>query len=234
MPPKIVPLALGILIIASSQIIAQQKLLSGSPTASPTATPTPRPLSPQQQQKVQEIAEKLQERTGNAAGKVFGAIQKQEGEVYLKFVYFLKPERLDPNSFASKDEITEWRKLLQDLKEKEATLETSYTNADLDLGTALIQQQISPPAAMQIKKTLLASFPWDAIKAKSQLMHEFLAEHSDLLDFFDQNWDSWKPGKEAHTAAFDNPDLAGKYDGLKNKITATSDQLKDKYQAMVK
>jgi hypothetical protein len=86
---------------------------------------------------------------------------------------------------------------------------------------------------MQIKKTLLASLPWDVIKAKSQLMRDFLSEQTELLNFYDQNWGAWKPGTEPNTAVFDNPDLANKYQALKSKIAATTDQLKIKYQAMV-
>ena len=109
----------------------------------------------------------------------------------------------------------------------------AYTNAEIDLGNALIQQQISLPAAMEIKKTLIATIPWEIIKSKSELMHDFLAEHTELLNFYAQHWGSWKSGAEPDTARFDSPDLASKYQNLKSKIAATTDQLKTKYQALV-
>ena len=231
MPPKIIRLSLAFLIITSSTgLSGQEKPVGSHPTASQPAK------SPSQytQQQLQEMAEKLYERTGIASAKVLGGIQKQESAVYLKLSYFRKPERLDPNTYASKEEIAEWQKLLQELKEKEDALEKSYTNVDIDLRTALIEQQISLPAAQQIKKTLLVSFPWDMIRIKTQLMHEFISDHSELLAFYDQNWGTWKAGTEPGMPAFDNPNLASKFQNLKMKINSTGQQIEDKYKEITR
>jgi len=227
MLPKIICLNFILLITTSlTRLWAQEKPTVPHHAASQSA----KPLSQYTQQQLQEMAEKLYERTGIASAKVLGSIQKQESAVHLKFSYFRKPERLDPNTYASKEEIVGWQKLLQELKEKEDALEKSYTNADIDLGTALIQQQISSPAAQQIKETLLASFPWDTIRTKTQLMHKFISDHSDLLAFYDQNWGTWKAGTEPGALVFDNPNLASKFQNLKKKINSIGQQIEDKYK----
>ena len=136
---------------------------------------------------------KLQDRIKKAADAVIGRIQKEEADVHLKFTYLRKPERLDPNSYGSKDDITVWRNSLEQLKNKEDGLDKLYADADLDLGNALVQQRINQSIADQIKNELLQSFPWSVIKKKSEQMHEFIAEHDDLLTFYDTN--SGLPGK---------------------------------------
>ena len=107
-----------------------------------------------------------------------------------------------------------------------------YADADLDLGNALIQQQINQSVADQVKNELLKSFPWTVIKKKSELMRDFIAEHDDLLTFFDKNWGSWKPGSKPGTATFDDPQLATTFQDLKNKINATGQQIEDQYKVM--
>src|ERR1700719_3356441 len=152
---------------------------------------------------MQEMVSKLQDRIKKAADAVLGRIQKEEADVHLKFTYLRKPERLDPNSYSSKDDITVWRNSLEQLKNKENGLDKLYADAELDLGNALVQQRINQSIADQIKNELLQSFPWSVIKKKSELMHEFITEHDDLLTFYDSNWGSWKPGSEQGTATFD-------------------------------
>ena len=54
---------------------------------------------------MQEMISKLQDRIQKAADAVIGRIQKEEVAIRLKFYYFRKPERLDPNTYASKEEL---------------------------------------------------------------------------------------------------------------------------------
>jgi hypothetical protein len=79
----------------------------------------------------------------------------------------------------------------------------------------------------------LKSFPWTVIKKKSELMQEFIAEHDDLLTFYDTNWGSWKTGSEPGTAIFADHKLAATFQGMKDKINATGQQIEEQYKVMV-
>ena len=48
---------------------------------------------------------KVQDRIRNATDQVMGRIQKAESELYIRFWYFNKPNRLDPNTYSSKEDI---------------------------------------------------------------------------------------------------------------------------------
>lgn len=182
---------------------------------------------------MQEMIAKLQDRIQKAADAVIGRIQREEAAVRLKFSYFRKPERLDPNTYGSKEDITSWRTSLQQLKEQENGLDKLYADAELDLGNALVQQRINQSIADQIKNELLKSFPWTAIKKKSGLMRDYISEHDELLTFYDTNWGTWKPGSDAGTATFADAKLAATFQNLKDKINATGKQLDEQYKTMV-
>jgi hypothetical protein len=209
-----------------------------SQAVAPSQTPGPRPApssgSPKyNDQQMKEMISKLQDRIQKAADAVLGRIQKEEVDIRLKFSYLRKPERLDPNSYGSKDDVKTWRDSVQQLKDKENGLDKLYADAEPDLGNALIQQRINQSVADQIKNELLQSFPWAVIKKKSELMRDFIAEHDDLLNFYDQNWGSWKAGSTPGTATFDDPKLAATFQDLKGKINNTGKQIEDQYKAMV-
>src|ERR1700680_2634398 len=72
-----------------------------------------------------------------AADKVLNRIQSEENDLYLRVSYFEKPERLNPNSYASKEELGQWQTLLQQLKEKHELVSQLYTNVGKDLETEL-------------------------------------------------------------------------------------------------
>ncbi|MBV9672247.1 MAG: hypothetical protein JO076_05405, partial [Verrucomicrobia bacterium] len=136
------------------------------------AAPTPAPSNNNQdrtgkrftQEQLEEMTTRLHERVGKAADQVIGRIQQQESDIRIKYNYFRKPERLDPNSFAAKDEILQWRQSLQDLKAKQDMLEILYSDVDQNLESALLDQKINPAVADQVKRELLQSFPWESIK----------------------------------------------------------------------
>ena len=180
------------------------------------------------EEQMQAMISKLQDRIKKAADAVLGRILKEETDVHIRFNYLRKPERLDPNAYGSKDDIVVWRGSLQQLKDKENGLDKLYADADLDLGNALIQQQVNQSVADQIKNELLKSFPWSVIKKKSELMRDFTSEHDALLTFLDKNWGTWKPG----TAIFGDPHLAATFRDLQNKINATGQQIEDQYKLM--
>jgi hypothetical protein len=200
-----------------------------APSRSPGTKPGPTSTPKYTDEQVQEMVSKVRDRIKNAADQVLGRFQKEEGDLYLRFSYFNKPNRLDPNTYATKEEIAVWQQSLQQLKEKEASLEKLYSEADQDLGNALIQQRINTALAEQIKNELLKTFPWETIRKKSQLIQEFVAENGSLLAFYDQNWGTWKPG----AAPFSDPKLAATYQSLKEKITATGTQIEGEYKTML-
>jgi hypothetical protein len=230
-PPQLAALTLCLCFaLAPTTLNAQNQ--SASPSQTPKASPAEgRPQFSQDQMK--EMIEKLRDRVGNAANQVIGRIQREETDLRIKFSYLRKPDRLDPNSYASRDEIAQWRGSVQQLKDKEDLLERLYAQADQDLGNALIQQKINAAIADQIRNELLKSFPWSTIKRKNELMREFIAEHFELLAFYDKNWGSWKPGHEPGTPTFDNRQLAAAFENLKEKINTTGLQIEDQYKVMV-
>jgi hypothetical protein len=234
--------------LAPTALNAQNQAATPSQTAKPgpssqtakpgppsqTAKPGPAEGKPQfTEDQMKEMIDKLRDRVGNAANQVIGRIQKEETDLRIKFSYLRKPDRLDPNTYASRDEIAQWRGSVQQLKEKEDLLERLYADADQDLGNALIQQKVNAAIADQIRNELLKSFPWSTIKRKNELMREFIAEHFELLAFYDKNWGSWRPGREPGTPTFDNRQLAAAFDNLKEKINTTGLQIEDQYKVMV-
>jgi hypothetical protein len=212
-------------------ILPLSALHAQSPTASPPTGQTPSPKYTQEQ--MQEMIAKLRERIGRAADQVLGRIRKEELDLNIRFSYFRKPERLNPATYASKDDLEQWRQSLQKLKEKADTVEKLYSNADQDLGNALIQQRINQGIAEQVKNELLKSFPWDVIKKKNQLMKEFVPAFADLLTFYDKNWGSWKTDTAAGAPSFDDSKLASTYQNLKDKINTIGAQIEEQYKTML-
>ncbi len=218
--------------------LAPATLRAQNQAAAPSQTPAAKPGAgggqrPYTDAQIQEMISKLHDRIGNAANQVIGRIQKEETGLRIKYSYLRKPERLDPNTYGSRDEIAQWRESIQQFSEKEELLERLYANADQDLGNALTQQKINHAVAEQIKNELLKSFPWSTIKKKNELMREFATENNELLAFYDKNWGTWKAGPEKGVPTFDDQHLTATYQNLKEKINTTSLQIEDQYKAMV-
>jgi hypothetical protein len=211
---------------------AQTPLLPAA--KSPTAKPTPSAGPQFSEQQLQEMIAKLQDRIQHAADAVIGRIEKMEADIHLRFSYLRKPARLDPNSYGSKADVTSWRTSVQQLRDMENTLDKLYANAETDLGTALVQQQINPAIADQIRNELLKSFPWPTIKKKSELMKQFIDAHEELLAFYDKNWGAWKRGPTPGTAVFDDPNVSATFQTLKGKINTIGQQIDDQYTALVR
>ena len=194
----------------------------GAPAPS---APSPNPNIQAHQRQFAEV----QDRVGVAAGEVMRRIVQAENDVYIRFSYFKKPERLDPNSFATKDEVASWVKSLDELKAREAALDRLYSNADSDLQNALVAQQIPSQYADQIKKQLLKSFPWDTIQKKRQLMQDYITSHGELLALYDKNWGAWKKGNDPQKPVFDDPSVGATYAKLRDKLISTGKQLEDQF-----
>ena len=226
-PPQSVGLTLCVCFaLMPATLPAQNDAASRTPAAKPgPSTPTPKYTEEQ----LQEMVSKLQDRVHNAADQVLGRIQREESELYVRFSYFNKPNRLDPNAYSSKEDIALWQQSLQRLREKEVTLEKLYADVDLDLGNALLQQKINPALTEQIKNELLKSFPWETIRKKNQLMQEFITEHGDLLALYDQSLGTWKPAN----GTFNDQKLTATYKNLKEKIVATGLQIEGEYKTML-
>jgi hypothetical protein len=211
-----------------------QSQAAATPSQTPAPKSAPNAGTPKYtQEQMEEMINKLQDRIKKAADSVLGRIQKEEAGVRLKFSYFRKPERLDPNTYRSKEDVVAWRDSLQKFRDQENGLDKLYANAEQDLGNALVQQRINQAIADQIKNELLKSFPWGVIKRKSSLMRDFIAEHDDLLTFYDKNWGSWQPASEGSAPIFADPKLAAAFRALKDKINGTGAQIEDQYKMMM-
>jgi hypothetical protein len=206
---------------------AAPKASPANPTASPKAGGSPPSL--QEQQQFQAKIVELQSRIGRAAEGPMSQIADAENELYIRFAYFKKPERLDPTNFGSKDELQAWQNSLGELKTKEANVEKLYATASDALFNALTQQRITYSLADQIRKELVKSFPWDTIQKKEILMQQFIDAHGELLTLYDKNWGSWKSGGSPGHPVFDDPQLQSGFTKLCDKINSSGRQIEDLY-----
>jgi hypothetical protein len=99
-----------------------------SSSPSPHGSQTPKYTDEQ----MQEMAAKLQERIGKATDAVFGRIQKEESDLHIRLSYLTKPDRLNPSTYTSKDDVMQWQQSLQQFKERANSLAKLYENANLD------------------------------------------------------------------------------------------------------
>jgi hypothetical protein len=185
--------------------------------------PSPGPQSANQQQL---------ERLAKAADKVLDKIQTEENVLYSRLNYFEKPERLDPSSYASKDEIAQWRNILQQLKAQHDKVADLYANVAKELDEALKSAGENEEIAARFKKLILDGFPWDQIERKKKLIADFIEEHGNLLTFYDKNWGSWVKGSDPRKPEFTSGSAGNIYKRLRDQIVSTSDQIQKEYKAM--
>jgi hypothetical protein len=172
------------------------------------------------------------ERLTNAAGKVIDRIQGGESDLHLRLSYFEKPDRLDPNSYASKDEVTQWQGTLQQLKAQHDRVAQMYTDLGKDLNTALQGTGSNPAITSGFRKYIMDGFPWPTIEKKSGLIADYIDEHQKLLLFYQKNWGSWIPGGTSDNPAFNSASAAAIYKKLRAQILATGDELEKAYKEM--
>ena len=191
---------------------------ASTPRAAVAVRPTPNP---------QQL-----ERLAHIAGKVLDQIQTEENDLYQRLSYFEKPERLDPSSYASKDEIAQWKGILQQLKDKSEKVAALYADLGKDLDTALKNGGANDEVAGAMKRAIMDGFPWEDIQKKKQLIADFIEEHGKLLVFYEKNWGSWVKGSDAKKPEFTSSSASNIYNQLRDKIVSTRDQIQKAYKAM--
>ena len=172
------------------------------------------------------------EQLAKVADKVLDQIQTEENDLYLRLNYFEKPERLDPSSFASKDEIVQWQGVLQQLKEKSDEVAGLYANVSKDLDAALKGAGANEEVVAGFKKLILDGFPWDQIQKKKELISDFIEAHGKLLSFYEKNWGSWVKSSNPAKPEFTSASAASIYKRLRDIIISTTDQIQKEYKAM--
>jgi hypothetical protein len=223
-------------VLLDSRVIAQTAPPSGSPSVTNRGglpghnAPTPKgsasKLSPEEQKaKIQEAVALLKERIGVATDIVMHRIMNQEKDLRIRFNYFQKPERLNPNNFGSQEEIQPWIKLTDELQHSRDLTAKLYGDASEDLERELIAQRIAPAMADAVRREIINSFPWDEIAKKNDLFNTYITDHRQLLNFFDQNWATWNKEKPYFSEAKAESD----YEKLCGEITGTGKQIEELY-----
>jgi hypothetical protein len=224
-----------IAIFAAGPLLSEQAQTNG-PTRKPASSdpaaraqgsqsgPTPAPQPSANPQQLERLAK--------AADKVLDKIQTEENDLYLRLSYFEKPERLDPGSFASKDEIAQWQGILQQLKQQNDKVAELYSNAGKELDAVLKSAGANEEVASRFKKLILDGFPWDQIEKKRKLITDFIEEHGKLLTFYDKNWGSWIKNSDPKKPEFTSAFAGNIYKRLRDQIVSTSDQIQKEYKAM--
>jgi hypothetical protein len=222
------PLVFAALIFLGDRASAQTPLLSPSlPGIRRSVTPAQAaaPKGSQSKESAEEQKARfeasiavLKDRIGDATNKVMAKIIDQEKDLRMRLGYFEKEDRLDPNNFASKEEIQNWQKLVDQFQQSRDLVAKLYGNASEDLETALVGERIAPALAGAIRKEIISSFPWDDIAKKDDLITTYTGFHRQLLTFFDQNWKAWN----AKQPYFTDQKLESDYEKLREQIASTS------------
>jgi hypothetical protein len=204
-----------------------QKMNSGNPALrspeKPSGTATPGEL----QVNPQEL-----ERLTKAADKVLNRIQSEENDLYLRVSYFEKPERLNPNSYGSKEEVAQWRELLTRLKEKHDLVAQLYGDVGKNLDTELRTAGGSDEIVTRFKKFIMDGFPWNTIEKKKSLIADFIDEQAKLLSFYEKNWGSWNPNGDPAKPEFTSASAGNIYKKLRDQIVNTSEEIEKQYKEM--
>jgi hypothetical protein len=226
----------GVLLGANSAAVAQDaKSMLKAPAVSAmdhsSATPSPS-TTPSETEKRFLDAEKTTLQT--AANKLCEQIQIEENDLYHRLAFLEKPARLDPNSYASLDEIAQWRSLLQQFKDKATKVDGLYRglekNFDLEVKNSKVA--VDPMVVSRFKTILLGAFPWDTINKKDALLTQYSDQHQKLLDFYQKNWGTWRTAGKDGKPVFPSTSLTTTYNKLHDEIVSTGHQLEEEYVAM--
>jgi hypothetical protein len=191
--------------------------------AKPSATAT----AEQSQINPQEL-----ERLTKAADKVLNRIQSEENDLYLRVNYFEKPDRLNPNSYASKDEVVQWQGLLQQLKEKHELVAKLYAEVGKDLDAELRNAGANEEIVARFRKFIIDGFPWATIEKKKILIADFIDEHAKLLVFYEKSWGTWTSTRASNKPEFTSVSAANIYKKLRDQILNTSQEIEKEYKEM--
>jgi hypothetical protein len=228
----------GVLLGASSVAVAQDaKSMLKAPAVSAMdhASATPNPSNtPSEAEKRFVEAEKTALQT--AANKLCQQIQVEENDLYHRLSFLEKPARLDPNSYSSPDEITQWRSLLQQFKDKATKIDGLYHGLEKNFDVEIRNSKVAmdPSVVSRFKTVLLGAFPWDTINKKDALLTEYGDEHQKLLDFYEKNWGTWRPAGKDGKPLFQSTSLTTTYNKLHDDIVSTGHQLEEEYLAMTR
>ena len=161
--------------------------------------------------------------------KVLDRIQGEEAQLYRRLSYFQKAERLDPNSYASVDEVQDWQKLLQQLHDKGDLVASLYANAGKNLDAELTNARVNVEIAQRVRQMVLDGFPWETIQKKNRCFQQYVDAHGKLLAFYEKNWGAWDAGQPLK---FKTGQLAGAYQKIKDQVVSAGKELDQQYKAM--
>jgi hypothetical protein len=191
------------------------------------AKPSATAISEQPQINPQEL-----ERLTKAVDKVLNRIQSEENDLYLRVNYFEKPDRLNPNSYASKDEVAQWQGILQQLKEKHDFVAKLYADVGKDLDAELRNAGENEEIVARFRKFIIDGFPWATIEKKKNLIADFIDEHAKLLVFYEKNWGTWTSTNNSNKPEFTSGSAANIYKRLRDQISTTSQEIEKEYKEM--
>jgi hypothetical protein len=172
------------------------------------------------------------ERLTKAADKVLNRIQAEENDLYLRVSYFEKPERLNPSSYGSKEEVSQWEGILEQLKAKLETVSQLYVDVGKNLDTELRSAGANEEIVAKFKKFIVDGFPWSTIEKKRTLITDFIDEQAKLLTFYEKNWGSWNGKGDANNPEFTSASAANIYKRLRDQIVNTSQEIEKQYKEM--
>jgi hypothetical protein len=224
------------LVLLGTQGFAQTPLLSPSlPGARRSASPNPpaaqkpstsNETEAEKKARFQELTAVLKDRIAEASDKVMSKIIDQEKDLRMRLSYFERQDRLDPNSFATKEEIQNWQKLVEQFQQSRDKTAKVYGDASENLEAALLNEKIAPALAAAIRKEIISTFPWDDIVKKDDLLTTYVGYHRQLLSFFDQNWKTWNSAKPY----FADQKTEADYEKLCQQITSAGKEIDTIYK----
>ncbi|HYZ73485.1 MAG TPA: hypothetical protein VE641_10435, partial [Chthoniobacterales bacterium] len=156
------------LVLLGTQGFAQTPLLSPPlPSARRSVSPKPpaaqKPSASQETEaekkaRFQQLTAVLKDRIAEASDKVMTKIIDQEKDLRMRLGYFERQARLDPNSFATKEEIQNWQKLVDEFQQSRDKTAKMYGDASENLEAALLDEKIAPKLAAAIQKEIISTF----------------------------------------------------------------------------
>jgi hypothetical protein len=230
LPLIVVLMGFGLIFAEAQQVVSpspKAKINSDNPALRPpeksagTTTPEGPQINPQEL-----------ERLTKAADKVLNRIQTEENDLYLRVNYFEKPERLNPNSYGSKEEVSQWEGILEQLKAKLEIVSQLYVDLAKNLDTELRTAGGSDEIVAKFKKFIMDGFPWASIEKKRTLITDFIDEQAKLLTFYEKNWGSWNGKGDANDPEFTSASAANIYKRLRDQIVNTSEEIEKQYKEM--
>jgi hypothetical protein len=224
----VVLMGFGVIFAGAQQAVSpspKPKINSDNPALRGKSVGTTTPEAPQ-------INPQELERLTKAADKVLNRIQTEENDLYLRISYFEKPERLNPSSYGSKEEVSQWEGILEQLKAKLETVSQLYVDIGKNLDTELRSAGANEEIVAKFKKFIMDGFPWATIEKKRTLIADFIDEQAKLLTFYQKSWGSWNGKGDADNPEFTSASAANIYKRLRDQIVNTSQEIEKQYKEM--